>query len=153
MSLQKPKQVRQGHRLHVDKLIGKVNADTKPKYEDLKALLASLIAKEAVLGKCDDEILDLLTEEKDILEEIENASSWSDKIVKAKTEVICAIEHHEKKNSESTPKVKSEPNESSSSKDSKIQIKLPSIDVGKYDGSLLSWSLFWDKFTVAVDSR
>ena len=97
MSLQKPKQVRQGHRLHIDKLIGKVNADTKPKYEDLKALLASLIAKEAVLGKCDDEMLDLLTEEKDILEEIENASSWLDKILKAKTEVIFAIEHHEKK--------------------------------------------------------
>ena len=82
---------------------------------------------------------------------IENASTCSDKIVKAKTQVLLAIEHHDKKNSDTKSKEKS--NSSSSSSDNKIQIKLPNIEIGKFDGLLLSWSLFWDKFTVAVDSR
>ena len=56
-----------------------------------------------------------------------------------------------KKSSESKPAV--ETKITTPSTDSKIQMKLPPIQVGEYDGSLLTWSVFWDKFDVAIHSR
>ena len=154
-ALPKLKQVRQGHRLYCDKLIGQ-GTDKKLKYDEMKVLLASLSAREVALGKCDGDILDALTEEDQIVAEIENASTYADKIIAAKTRLELDIQHHDSKKSsdtKSTAKSDSDSATSSSNKDSKIQIKLPSIEISKYDGCLLSWSLFWDKFTVAVHSR
>ena len=150
----KLKQVRKGHQLCGDNLIAKMDGK-KLEYDEMKTMLASLVAREAALKKSNEDILEELTEEDQIVAEIQTASELVDKIIAAKTKLELDIKHHEEKlksssdsSSAAKPKVKD-----SSTKDSKIQIKLPSIEIGKYDGSLLSWSLFWDKFTVAVHSR
>ena len=136
--------------MYTDKLLSKVK-DNKENVDAKKVLLASLISRQAVLEKCDEEILEVLTEEADIMDEIENANTYADKIVSGKTLLELDIKHHDKKFSESKSVIpKSDPDKPSGSK---IQIKLPSIEIEKYDGSLLSWSLFWDKFDVAVHSR
>ena len=130
-------------------------SDKKAGFDEMKIMLASLVAREVALKKCDADILDNLDDNDAIMAEIEDSSLYADKVIAAKTRLELEIQHHEKKCSSGTNSSSSDLSEApkSSSKDSKIQIKLPPIDIGKYDGSLLSWSLFWDKFTVAVHSR
>ena len=155
--LGKLKQVRNGHRLHALSLLKK--ADDLPKgdkaLEQMKILLATLKKKAEVLEKCDAEILDALTTDAEIADEIENSMDHNDKMVTAITKVEIAVQYDVDKLKADPPKVvKSEPSESDSdTKETKIQMKLPSLQVGEYNGSLLTWSLFWDKFDVAIHSR
>ena len=51
-------QVRKGHRLCADKLMAK--SDKKAGYDEMKIMLASLVAREVALKKCDADILDNL---------------------------------------------------------------------------------------------
>ena len=152
MDLQRAKKVRDGHRVHADKLINKAVKDP-PKgtnmCDETEVLLATLKKKVDVIEKCDAEILDLTTEENDVAAEIENSSAYSDKITEAVTKLELTLKHFDKKKAaDSKPVVKTEPESSSN-----MQIKLPAIKVGEYDGSLLTWSVFWDKFDVAIHSR
>ena len=133
--LTKLKQVRNGHRTHTKKLMDK--SDTDINLHELKTLLSSLEKKQATLEKIDENILNLLTEDNDIENEIDESSNYTDRILAAKTKVELEIERIHRKMKEDVtplspiverkPVIKSE-----------IQIKLPKITLKVYDGSLLT---------------
>ena len=157
-ALQRLKQVRSGHHLHADKLIEKAllkvnNPPKGPKtYDETQVLLASLKKKVEVIEKCDNDILDLLTEDDDISKEIMESSAYTDKTVEAVTKCELSLKHYEQKVKEDTKQVE-KPVIVKKESESVVQMKLPPIQVGEYDGSLLTWSVFWDKFDVAIHSR
>ena len=153
--LLKLKQIRSGHRTHTKKLIERVSR-SKPTdqmtSEASKILLATLTSKETVLEKCNSDILEYLSDEDLIAAEIEESSSFAEQLIEARTKLELNIQFFEKK---VRAQVKNEDIQDKSNIDEKekIQIKLPPISIGEYNGSLLTWGVFWDKFDVAVHSR
>ena len=147
--LAKLKQIRNGHRTHVIKLIDKVKDSTKgdEPVKATKILLNSLIKKQKVLEKCDESILELLTEDGDVEKEIEDSSVFADRIIEATTKLELSLDYIQRKDSES---VSPKPEKSRSSPKTESQIKLPKITLKEYDGSLLSWNNFWSQYNVAV---
>ena len=95
----KLKQIRKGHRMCADKLMAQVNGDKKLNYDKMKVMLASLDSREGKLKKCDSDILDALTDEGQILEEIQDASDYGDLVISAKTKLELEIRYHDKKSS------------------------------------------------------
>ena len=55
--------------------------------EASKMLLASLIKKQNILEKCDEGILELLTDDDEIGKEIEETSKFDDRIIEAMTKL------------------------------------------------------------------
>ena len=147
--IQKLKQILNRQRTHVIKLIDKVKDSTKED-EPVKAtkiLLNSLIKKKKVLEKCDESILELLTEDGDVEKEIEDSSVFADRIIEATTKLELSLDYIQRKDSES---VSPKPEKPRSSPKTESQIKLPKIPLNEYAGSLVSWNNFWSQYDVAV---
>ena len=157
-SLGKLKQIRNGHRLHTTNTMNKMikgQPTTTQQYDESKILLATLTKKIVLLEKCDSDIMEHLTSDEDITAEIEDATTFSDKVIETKTKLEMKIKYFEQK-SKSIVKTDDDDEESPPSAHATsrpVQIKLPSIEIGEYNGSLLTWNVFWDKFEVAVHSR
>ena len=159
----KLKQIRNGHRLHADKLIKK--SDELPKgekaVEETTILLTTLMKKMEILEKCDADVMEQLTDEVEITEEIENTTEHNDKMFSAIAKTELALKYFAEKGKGTVAKKEVNDDEdddgqtstSKGKKSGKISIKLPNLEVGEYDGSHLNWSSFWDKFEVAIDSR
>ena len=143
--------------MHANKLIEKALHDPpsgEKVYDGTKILFATLSKKQDVLEKCNGDILELLTDEQEIIKEIEEATEFTDKMIEAKTKLELTIQHIERKEKLKPKTLKTESDEDEPVvKEKKIQIKLPSIQISEYNGSLLTWNVFWDKFDVAVHSR
>ena len=85
--LLKLKQIRSGHRTHTNKLVERaVNSPPEGKnaYDDTKILLATLIKKQQILEKCDGDILEKLENEADIGKEIEETSTYTERVIEAR---------------------------------------------------------------------
>ena len=159
------KQIRNGHRTYTDKLMDQMEKKMKDKlkdsraYDEVKIELAKLKKKMADIEKVDAEILETITEDAEIIDEIENATAFTEKMVTVITKAELAIQYFDDKGKNPSSGVTKVEQKSSggsgvtAEKDSTIQMKLPPIQVGEYNGSLLTWSLFWDKFDVAIHSR
>ena len=81
----KLKRIREGHRLCCDKSMEK--AKEKLDYNEMNVLLASLEAREGQLKKCHEDIMEVLTEDNDIVAEIEYANDHADKVIAVKTKL------------------------------------------------------------------
>ena len=157
--LTKLKQVRNRHRTHAIKLFDKSKKDSQIQLQDVKILLSSLIKKQQILERCDENILELLTEEVTINEEIENSSVFADRMIEATTRLEITVDYINRKMAEETkpiiPDTKPihvvEP--VATSKKSESQVKLPKITIKVYDGSLLTWINFWGLFEAAVHNN
>ena len=146
--VQKLKQIRAGHKLHVSNMMGKCKTEN---LEEAKILLATMKRKQTMLEGLDNQIMEHLTVEADIMKEIKDTSEFHEGLMGATTKLEMSIEWITEKMSEGTrqsedvkpvvtgahsaPKIKSE-----------TQIKLPKITLKEYDGSLLQWTSFWDQF-------
>ena len=42
---------------------------------------------------------------------------------------------------------------SSSTKESDLKVKLPKIELSKFNGQVLKWQTFWDQFEYAIHSK
>ena len=124
-------------------------------YDSVKICLASLRKKVAILEKCDGDILESLSEEADIMDEIAYATEYDERLVTLITKAELALKYYEDKLKSGTKVENEESSNSGTSKEkeSTVQMKLPPLQIGEYNGSLLTWSLFWDKFDVAIHSR
>ena len=77
-------------------------SDKKAGFDEMKIMLASLVAREVALKKCDADILDNLDDNDAIMAEIEDSSLYADKVIAAKTRLELEIQHHKKKCSSGT---------------------------------------------------
>ena len=146
--LLKLKQIRNGHRTHATKLMGKASKDLQEKM----VIQSSLVKKQEILEKYDNDILMLITDEAEVAAEIENTSEFTDKIISATTKLQLEIEEINKKNVDVKPSLLAA-SEVKTEVKSDTQVKLPKITIPVYDGSLLKWSCFWSQFHVAVHSN
>ena len=103
--LTKLKQVRNGHRTHAIKLIDKIKKDSQMQLQDVKILLSSLIKKQQILEKCDENILELLSGEATINKEIENSSEFVDRMIEATTRLELTIDYINRKMAEETKQI------------------------------------------------
>ena len=121
--------------------------------QDTRMLLSSLIKKQGILEKCDENILAVLSDEADIEEEIENSTSFADRMIEATTTLELNIEHINRKMAEEAkPKILSDAKVEPVQVDvhPKSEVKLPKITISSYDGSLLKWNEFWSQFETTV---
>ena len=78
--LTKLNQIPKCHRTHTVKLMDKSKKDSQMPLQDVKILLSSLIRKQQILEKCNENILKLLTEEAAITKDIENLLDFANYI-------------------------------------------------------------------------
>ena len=141
--LLKAKQIRSGHKTHAKKLMDK--SLQVQQIEEIKVTLAALTRKQAVLEKCDSDILELLSDGDQIAAEVAESSDYADTLTECITKLQLKVEHFDKKAAESLLSDRNTDQKPVVAvKNSEAQIKLPKFQLKTYDGSLLTWSNFWD---------
>jgi len=137
--LTRKRQIRAGHRGVVTKRLGEVKAIVEapgsPERLDLERYIAICHEKLGILHQLDREILDLLTEEADILREIAQADEYNQEVVDTQLKL------RELLTSGTTP--------TSASKASQ-NARLPKLSLRTFDGDITQWLPFWDCYEAAV---
>ena len=123
--------------------------------EEIKVTLAALTRKQTVLEKCDSDVLELLTEGNDIAAEVAESSDYADMLTECITKLQLKVEHFDRKAAESLRQTDDSADQKPvvPVKSTESQIKLPKFQLKSYDGSLLTWSNFWDQFDAAVHTN
>ena len=160
-NLKKRIQVRNGHRLHVKKIISQINELTSVEGEKpvtrLEACKAELIKQQAKIESLDAEIEELIDEtavEKEVIEKCEfNA------LIQGNIYFISSI-NSPKTSSSSMPTgtnfentenvVGSQQEENSPAAEAACKIKLPKFSLPQFSGDPTEWMSFWDSFTSAI---
>ena len=154
-ALEKKKNVRRGHRGSATKLIGRINTAlaASPADEDkLRQLQLSLTDKLQVLKILDDDIVDS-TPEDELAREIEQADEAREEIHLALTKLERALRAF----APAPPRTTMADLASTTAATiataphpMKPMINLPKITIQQFDGSLTSWTPFWDSFEAAI---
>ncbi|KAJ8027605.1 hypothetical protein HOLleu_32799 [Holothuria leucospilota] len=93
------------------------------------------------LDEIQEQIQELITEEDDLLKEIEQASTVRNKAFFCKSEAVRVI--GQIKASSTGPSVSTGKSLSST--------RLPKLELPKFSGDITTWQTFWDKFVAIVD--
>ena len=151
-SLQKKVQIRNGHRIHVKRLMAEMSGLTQGDVLNLKKIEKSLNEKATVLKNFDNDILELIDEADvdTLLTEIQDSSNLSDEI----NETLIKIEHM-LKSVETTVSSSTLPGATPVSTNNVIgkYSRLPKLEIAKFEGDVLQWQGFWDQFSAAIDSN
>ena len=151
-SLQKKVQIRNGHRIHVKRLMAEMSGLTQGDVLNLKKIEKSLNEKATVLKNFDNDILELIDEADvdTLLTEIQDSSNLSDEI----NETLIKIEHM-LKSVEPTVSSSTLPGATPVSTNNVIEkySRLPKLEIAKFEGDVLQWQGFWDQFSAAIDSN
>ena len=139
-ALVKKKQIRNGHRSHIKRLVGDVE-NFKEDIVRLKGVQNNIMNQFATVKTLDQEILDSLSEEGLIETEMEDSAVFSDMYY----DTIAKVEHLMISKQEDTVSVTSSRTER--------KLRLPKIELKKFDGpvTILNWRGFWDQFDSAVN--
>lgn len=175
--LTKQKQIRNGHRTHVKKLIETIKSnppDDKDALDKSAVYLATLEKKEKTLDEIDGIILGLITEADEVAKEIEDTSEFTEKLTEIITKLRLAVEFHKKilegklcepkspNRNRGSPSNRSRSSSHNSDQDDADKkptvvsrksggfIRKPKIVLKAYDGSILKWNNFWDQFETAI---
>ncbi|XP_065067983.1 uncharacterized protein LOC135693427 [Rhopilema esculentum] len=158
--LKKKRNIRGGHRAFATQLIRQIEDSLEDQLK-LKQLEIQLDEKFEVLGKLDDEILDLVSEiDEDglgCLQEISEAGEMKEKINLALLKLKSLVKNEKQLESrkpnltrhgseESVYSVES----SASSATRKVRAKLPKLELKKFSGRPQDWQEFWDSYKSAV---
>ena len=196
--LVKKKRMRAGHKASTSRIVAQVKTTIESPQVNLavlKRMAENLREKLATIMKLDEEILESLTGEDEITDEIETADVYREKVDLAIIELeseISAIEQHEA--SKSQPPITSTPRDTrtaegvqSSTVNSDVtasvddrtperstthphvstvqtaepaqtarrapRVKLPKVELKRFDGVLTNWATFWDMFQSSVHNN
>ena len=196
--LVKKKRMRAGHKASTSRIVAQVKTTIESPQVNLavlKRMAVNLREKLATIMKLDEEILESLTGEDEITDEIETADVYREKVDLAIIELeseISAIEQHEA--SKSQPPITSTPRDTrtaegvqSSTVNSDVtasvddrtperstthphvstvqtaepaqtarrapRVKLPKVELKRFDGVLTNWATFWDMFQSSVHNN
>ena len=140
-SLQKKVQIRNGHRIHVKRLMAEMSSLTQGDVLNLKKIEKSLNEKATVLKNFDNDILELIDEADvdTLLTEIQDSSNLSDEI----NETLIKIEHM-LKSVETTVSSSTLPGATPVSTNNVIgkYSRLPKLEIAKFEGDVLQWQGF-----------
>ena len=150
-SLQKKVQIRNGHRIHIKRLMGEMSGLTQGDVVNLKRIEKSLHEKATVLENFDDDILELIDEADvdTLVTEIQDSSNLSNEI----NETLIKIKHI-LKNVETTVSSSTLPGATPVSTNN-VTVKysrLPKLEIAMFEGDVLLWQGYWDQFSAAIDS-
>ena len=159
-NLKKRIQIRNGHRLHVKKIISQINELTSAEGEKpitrLEACKAELIKQQARIESLDAEIEELIDEtaiEKEIIDKCEFNAVIQETIyfisstVSGKTSVSNTASQHNFENTVNT--VGGQQNENTAEA-AACKIKLPKFSLPQFTGDPTEWMSFWDSFASAI---
>ena len=152
--LQRAKKLRTGHRSSTTRLINQTYDTLKEREANgpkLKQQETSLKEKLDTLRALDAEILNLLSDEEDIGNEIEQADTYREKVQLALCDIQAVL-----KTTTSLPPLEPpvlvEETSTTFTKTGKrtARVKLPKIVLKRFDGNPLQWATFWDSFSSTV---
>ena len=138
--------IRKGHRAYVTKTLNDLAGELQGGYPDETQLLiykTAISEKMERLKGLDDEILETLTEEADIMAEIDGSSQFRSKMQKGLFQIEKFIKDSGKQDH----------GDSSHSDHAKNVAKLPKLSIKAFTGNPLEFQSFWDTFSAAVDSQ
>ena len=156
----KLKQVRNAHRTNLKRLEGNINTAIESAGDMVKldGYRISLESKMKVIQKLDTDILGHLTDDNEIMKEVEETSIIEENLygIIAKIDSVLKI----KPMSSKSTKVKTERKErkksdSSSgseeeSSENKVRTKLPEFKIPHFYGDPVEWRAFWDQFKASI---
>ena len=145
-NLARKRRIRGGHKASATKIITKVEESASAADKDESALLQmklSLDMKLETLKRLDGEILKL-TEDVQVVEEIEQADSFKEAIYRALARLDQLIS--------TTPLVMVMPGEPRVATPTPIEhrVCLPKINMRSFNGDLIAWTPFWDSYASSV---
>ena len=147
------KSVRAGHKGVVTKKISDLedalNA-TPVDPDTLKQMRVVLQEKFELLKKLSEDIVALLTEEVEIVAEVEAAELISDSIRDSLLKITRAIGAQSETTSTPPPTPSSTSRDSAISTESSRRVKLPELNLRPFDGNYINWLTFWDTFKASI---
>ena len=149
--LQRYKRRRKGYTTSVSKLIKRIEErllveDTsKDQIQiELVALKNTLKEKENTIKELDNNVLDEISDEEEIVAEIENSTTFEVMIKSVEERIKRALHTPPIQSNESTLSVLSE---------SRTNVKLPKLSLKKFNGEATEWTSFYQTFMSAVDNN
>ena len=133
----------------VETLLKDFDRSNLAKLKSLKTNLENQISK---IQKADEEVQSLMTEEKVLIEDIENSMLESDIYFDVLSNINACLENEAKKDVKNIAlPSKLTPTTNELSEES--QCKLPKLDPPSFDGNILNWQTFWDQFESSVHNK
>jgi len=157
--LSKKKRMRAGHRGVAKKMLLKARERLSGEHagdsEWILQSIESLKDKKETLKKLNGEIVELLIDHSDA--DIEKEIAESDDFSAEIGEVIIKLEKRGANKGTSSPilneSVNSTTTTASASTHSICRVKLPKLEMAKFDGTMYRWQEFWDSFESAIDKN
>ena len=149
--LKKKLSVRKGHISHVKRLITEYN-DIKGLDKEridknkLKTIKLTVQAKQSVIANLSDEIWSLYEEENQLEKDMDDMNDLTDSIdyfVTSITEFISCFEKDDRAESVL----------STATTVTENRVKLPKIEIKRFDGDELNWRPFWDQFQSTINKN
>ena len=115
----------------------------------LRSLRSNYEAQIAKIAKASDEVQNLLTEEQEIMDDMENSMVESDLHFDVLAKIDTCLESAATKDVKVPHSTPTKPTGSASS----VRVKVPKIDMPTFDGDILKWQTFWDQFESCVHNQ
>ncbi|KAL5491423.1 hypothetical protein EMCRGX_G016708 [Ephydatia muelleri] len=167
-----------GHKASTSRIIAQVTTTIESPQVNLavlKQMAENLREKQATIMKLDAELLEVMTEEDEVKEEIEQADIYRKRVESAIIDLeseICAIERNEPNKVslvEDRPTTRSAiPPQNPTAQTAVLpsvtvkpaldarrapRVRLPRVELKRFDGRLTDWTMFWDMFQSSVHNN
>ena len=140
------KKIRSGHRISAEKMIAQVYdtlGETSVNLSKLNQLITAISIKLDTLVQLDEQLLSLLTDEKEVFDEIVETDKWRGKLELAIIDVEAALLPSPTPKSSST--LTSSPSRTPSPSGATVpKAKLPKLMLNNFEGDPTTWVPFWD---------
>ena len=146
---------RRAHRIHANRILKGINdilvtidINDEVQVTKLRGLHDNYRQQFDRIKSLDDEIIELIAEE-NVEEELLKSLEENDVFYEVLRRVECCLG---KVVVESAPSIASSSSVSSRSS-SDVRVKLPKLELRKFDGTALNWQTFWDQFDSSIHSK
>ena len=150
--LAKKRLVRGGHRSSATRMVTKVDellAEESPSIASLAQMKPRLVEKLDVLKQLDEQILELITEEARLIEEVERCDDFRGTLHAAivKIDDYCSRTRTlPPTDATPPPAARYPPTESAAAH----KVRLPKLTIRPFNGELTAWTTFWDSYKTAI---
>ena len=139
--------VRDAHKVHIEKLIVKLQSIDETDNVAIKTIKKGIIEKMEEVKLLNGEILDLIDNDALIGNEIGESSAHSDQVNEHLVKIDSILEHN------TTAETIRSLSISSSSTKPDHKVRLPKLQVSKFNGDILNFRGFWDQFNATIHSN
>ena len=153
--IEQKKRIRSGHRISAERMVTQVYntlGETSVNLSKLKQLKTAISIKLDTLVQLDEQLLSLLTDEKEISDEIVETDEWRCKLELAIIDAEAALLPSPTPKSSSTST--SSPSRTPSPSGAAVpKVKLPKLTLNNFEGDPTTWVPFWDSFESTIHNN